>query len=390
MDFFFSLIVFMPMYVSLFWMLTLLLTRGADNKAKQFLGIFMLVTSLLYLSHSVYFSHQYQLYVFFDPLYVLAMLSVYPLYYGYIKKLTTDYRFNPALFLSLAPAVLISVSVAILYGFMDNGVDFVRKFHYAEGLLPKDHLPYQLQKYLIVFSKLIFFVQIVWFLYRGLKLIRSYEKRLLEFYSDTEKRNVSWVKWLILFFTLTGLASTVANIVGRAYFHKHEALLLIPVLVFSLLIFILGYLGYMQSHSVYELDAEQNENDQRFKDPKVQLYENSEQVNPILKHQLLRLFDDEKIYRKTDLKISHVSEMLNTNRTYVSRLINSEFGYSFSYFVNRYRIDETMELLAKIPEKEAGLEEIAEKVGFPSVGSLIRNFKQITGVTPGAFRKMKK
>lgn len=390
MDFFFSLIVFMPMYVSLFWMLTLLLTRGADNKAKQFLGIFMLVTSLLYLSHSVYFSHQYQLYVFFDPLYVLAMLSVYPLYYGYIKKLTTDYRFNPALFLSLAPAVLISVSVAILYGFMDNGVDFVRKFHYAEGLLPKDNLPYQLQKYLIVFSKLIFFVQIVWFLYRGLKLIRSYEKRLLEFYSDTEKRNVSWVKWLILFFTLTGLASTVANIVGRAYFHKHEALLLIPVLVFSLLIFILGYLGYMQSHSVYELDAEQNENDQRFKDPKVQLYENSEQVNPILKHQLLQLFDDEKIYRKTDLKISHVSEMLNTNRTYVSRLINSEFGYSFSYFVNRYRIDETMELLAKIPEKEAGLEEIAEKVGFPSVGSLIRNFKQITGVTPGAFRKMKK
>ncbi|MDA3880269.1 MAG: helix-turn-helix domain-containing protein [Prolixibacteraceae bacterium] len=388
MDFFFDLLVFMPMYVSLFWMVVLLLTRGEGNKAKQFLGIFMFVTSLLYFSHSVYFSSEYQLYVYCDSFYVLAMLSVYPLYYEYIKMLTSDYRFNPKIFINLIPAVVMSLSVATVYLLMENGVEFVHKYHYAEGDITSNNSLYMLQKYLLVSTKVIFFVQIILFLTKGLQLIRKYEKRLLEFYSDTEKRDVSWVRLLILVFTLTGIASTFANIIGRAYFNAHDALLLFPVLVFSLLIFILGFWGFTQSHSVYDLEVDKKENDEYFEIVSGMESIKGDVSNPLLKKQLINLFEHENIYRKQDLKITHVSEMLNTNRTYVSRLINSEFGCSFSFYVNRYRVEETKKILSEKSDSEPGLESIAEQVGFPSVGSLIRNFKLVCGVTPGTFRKM--
>lgn len=389
MNFIYSLFVFMPMYVSLFWMILLLANQGVKNRAKRFLGTFMLVAVVLYFCHSIYFSNQYLLYLYFDSIYVFAMLSVYPLYYWYIKNLTSDYRCTYKVIISLLPALIMSVAIAIVYVLMDDGLRFVKMYHYKiEGINTDDTL-YNVQQKLIVTTKVIFFLQIIWYLTKGLKLIRNYEKRLYEFFSDTEQRNVNWVRWLIIFFTLTGFSSTIANVLGRSVFNDHRLLLLFPVVVFSILIFLLGYMGYMQKYSVYDFEKEQNAHDNFFDQNSELLNVTSDENKKHLKKHLLQLFDDKKIYRKPDLKITDISQMLNTNRTYVSRLINTEFGCSFSFFVNKYRVEEVHRLLSQNNDFDYTLENIADKVGFPSVNTLIRNFKKSYGITPGIFRKLK-
>jgi YesN/AraC family two-component response regulator len=105
-----------------------------------------------------------------------------------------------------------------------------------------------------------------------------------------------------------------------------------------------------------------------------------------LKEKLLILFKEQKIFRQQDLKITQVSDLLQTNRTYVSNLINSEFGCAFSDFVNQYRIAEACELLKDSKQQNYSLNFVSEASGFGSVNSFIRIFKEIVGTTPGKYR----
>ena len=68
---------------------------------------------------------------------------------------------------------------------------------------------------------------------------------------------------------------------------------------------------------------------------------------------------------------------LQTNRTYVSNLINQEFSCSFNEFVNEYRIIEAKKLIAEKDSKNYSLDYISEAAGFGSINTFIRVFKGI-------------
>ena len=82
MSFVYNVAIFSPMFVSLFWAILLLLVPGKSNKAKHFLGMFMIGAFVVYLSHAIFFSKQIELYLFFDPIYVFATLSVILYFFG--------------------------------------------------------------------------------------------------------------------------------------------------------------------------------------------------------------------------------------------------------------------------------------------------------------------
>jgi YesN/AraC family two-component response regulator len=106
-----------------------------------------------------------------------------------------------------------------------------------------------------------------------------------------------------------------------------------------------------------------------------------------LKSELLLLFTRKKLYIKPDLRITHLSEQLKTNRTYISKMINEEFHMNFNEFVNQYRVEEAKTLLQDPNHRFSTLDEIAEKSGFGSINSFSRIFKEKTGKTPNGFRK---
>ena len=103
-----------------------------------------------------------------------------------------------------------------------------------------------------------------------------------------------------------------------------------------LLFFIIGLQGYMQNYSATDLSIEENETMEE--NPKVKNIDS-------LKERLIKVFEQDKIYRNPDLRITDVSVLIQTNRTYISKLINTDFNTSFSDFVNQYRILEAKEIL---------------------------------------------
>ncbi len=378
-----DLIIYTPMYVTFFWALVLLITKHENNRARFFLGVFMFVAFLLYLSHAHFFKKLNSTFHIFEPIYIFASLSVYPLYYWYIKLLSVEsgYRWvNLRLFI---PAVFFALTSIILYWVMSTEERqlYINELVLNRKLNNSDSIVIRIQKINIMVSRIVFFIQVLYFLIKGQKLVKQYNSQIANFYSNLESKTILWVNFFLYSFVVTSVISIVFNIIGRGFFMESTILLLIPSLIFSVLLFFIGFLGYMQNHTVIDLESEKIETEN---------FDTKSYNTNKLDQKLLELFVDQSIYKNPELKITDLSELLNTNRTYISKHINTEYSCTFSDFVNRYRVEEAKKLLSSNSSIYYSLNYISEKSGFGSMGSFMRVFRDSQGITPGQYRDRQK
>lgn len=102
---------------------------------------------------------------------------------------------------------------------------------------------------------------------------------------------------------------------------------------------------------------------------------------------LKALLEDEKIFRQQDLSESKLAELLNTNTSYLSSIINNRFKMPFKTLLNKYRVDEARRLLVSEKYSNYSIEGIATEVGYQSRSAFYSVFKQNTGMTPSAYVK---
>ncbi len=375
-----DIIIYTPMYVTFIWGVILASTSNKKNKAKDFLSVFMFVAFLLYLSHAIFFKQNVRVYIYVDPLYIFTTLSVYPLYYWYVKLLTVESDIRMYNLRMLLPAVILSTSSLIINQMMNKeelaGYVYGFLLNHRESI--PDTLMVKLQKINYIVVRIVFGMQVVYFMIHGKKLVSGYNNRIANFYSNLESKSLLWVNYFLYSLIATAVMSTVFNLIGRSVFIESKLLLLIPSLTFSVLLFLIGFIGSMQNHSVADFERDIHNHTLTG----VRKYTNEQ-----LSKQLLELFSVNNIYRNPDLKITDVARHLGTNRTYVSELINTEFRCSFVELVNRYRFNEAKRLLNDFEPDKFTLGEISEHAGFGSPGTFIRVFRHFEGVTPGRYRE---
>jgi len=82
--------------------------------------------------------------------------------------------------------------------------------------------------------------------------------------------------------------------------------------------------------------------------------------------------------------IDDISKQINTNRTYVSKLVNIYYGMPFRDYLNKLRINFSKNLMSDEPD--AVIDYIAIKSGFQSSTQFIRKFREIEGMTPTVWK----
>ena len=95
------------------------------------------------------------------------------------------------------------------------------------------------------------------------------------------------------------------------------------------------------------------------------------------------LLDVQKLYQEPSCNRTTLARELNVPEGTLSRIINAQFGKSVPQLLNERRVEDAKRLLM---ETDAAVKIIAEEVGFSSLASFNRVFKDMTGESPSIFR----
>ena len=382
---FFRLVISLPLFVCLFWAVfyscrllgrrrsmlaeymrdpfsvpeDTCLKESISTGVNRVLVSFYFTSMLLYLCHYLFFEGWDN--IAFETIYIIANLSVYPLFLIYLSRLTT-YGKGRGIHdcLLLLPAVVVGCTLAVcaFFGWY-KAYDVVR-----------------------IVGRVCFACLVLWVWIRGSVMLRDFRYMLDNLYSDDRSSRLIPVNAVLHLFGLISFMSMLLNFVGRDWF-VGRGIVAVPALLMSVLLYVLGY---FTAHLPVP-DVSEYQDNLLFVMPEQE--EEDAAASQDLLDRLETLMKEEQPYLNPTLSLSDIAATLQTNRTYVSTLINSVYGINFSVYVSRYRIEHAKHILADSAysnDHEAVLAAIY-KSGFSSENTFYRQFRQLTGTTPISFRR---
>ena len=94
----------------------------------------------------------------------------------------------------------------------------------------------------------------------------------------------------------------------------------------------------------------------------------------------------QKKFKDKNYSAKQLAEDLETNTRYISAVVNVKFNMNYTSFVNKFRIEEAMAILASKKYKDLNMEDISTMVGFANRQSFYASFYRINGMTPREYK----
>lgn len=92
-----------------------------------------------------------------------------------------------------------------------------------------------------------------------------------------------------------------------------------------------------------------------------------------------------QLFSQSQLTLDCVAREVGTNRTYLSKAVNSIKRESFPCYINSLRVDFAKEIIERDPTM--GVEDYAIACGFGSRRNFVKNFKEREGITPSQYKR---
>lgn len=93
----------------------------------------------------------------------------------------------------------------------------------------------------------------------------------------------------------------------------------------------------------------------------------------------------EEHYMDTELSVSMLGEILETNSAYLSKVFKKKYDVTILNYIAQIRIRMAKEAMA---DMDKNIKDIAEECGFLSSNVFIKTFKKLEGMTPGMYRDL--
>ncbi|WP_093065116.1 AraC family transcriptional regulator [Thiothrix caldifontis] len=95
---------------------------------------------------------------------------------------------------------------------------------------------------------------------------------------------------------------------------------------------------------------------------------------------------EEELFRRPDLDLPTLAAHIGLSSHQLSELINTRLGKGFSRYVREFRVEAAEDMLQEEPS--ASVLSVGMSVGFTSQSTFYEAFRELTGMTPGQFRKI--
>jgi AraC-like DNA-binding protein len=350
--------------LGLFIFVLLNLKKGVNRVSAFLMSMFVLLNSLFILHLSLYLINCH--YYFPNTLLFSTVFTLLygPLIYFYFKITAVNYKLKWVDALHLIPAVGLLVYISPFYA-LSSIEKFIILFDQEDILINEANF--------IIAAKIISLVLYAFLTYRIYLISKSKSKKKFKL---LWQRNIIaiYVTYVLTFIVYTTITSGIFDI--PIFFH-------LQILVVVGLLFYVAYVSYVQPE-VFKGEV-------KLVDPIGIFKYKSSALTPSysleLKEELLALLDDDRIYKESGISLDLLSEKLGTSRHNTSQIINEHFNMNFYELMNKYRIDEAIQLIKNGKENKLNIIDIAYKVGFNNKVSFNKSFKKALSVTPTQYIK---
>jgi AraC-like DNA-binding protein len=372
-----TLILLSPVYISLYWFISLRSNKKNISVPARFLSFFMLICAVCFFGQHLFFAPFPDIFPYWEPALAYFGSIAFPIYYIYFRLLTVDEKFSLRLH---AKYLVVPLFIATVYtvGIFLTPFEQYKAWLYNDTLFA-DSAQIQFLGVMRKIVKLMFVVLLVITFVLNQLLLKKYAHKAEQYYSDLQDGRFNNAKWLNYFLIFITLSSFVAHVVGRKLLFPSEMILNSIWLIFALSLYGIGYMGFTQKAINPTFEAEDDASE-----PVPTSTELNVSQQLILKR-LLDLFENDKIYIDSNLNIMDVVERIGTNRSYISTIINQQYNQNFCSFVNGFRVAELENVYAANPS--ISNEHLAEKCGFGSFNSMKRAIVSITGQSVQEWKK---
>ncbi len=339
--------------------LALLIVSFSYNIIQSYLHITGLITTEYYFKY---------FYIPFSSVF-MTLFYLYVKYYLYhLEKFQKkDYLF----FIPFINDFSISLIEKTVYGLGFYNAIYIKKFDYIKVVLEYFNIFYSIA--LIILS---------------IKLINRYKKQTKNNFRLFPAISIRWLKILSYIFLIMGvywlIPFTIEVFVGnnlQTYFYYFLWISL------SILIYLLGHFGIYHFGIVQEQKNIKN----------YALKKNNHIITDFSiapKNENLTEFEKyvktERNFTNPLLTLEMVAKEININKSYLSRLLNTEMQKSFNDYINELRVEEAKSYLIQPDFKNYTLLSIGLEAGFNSKTAFNTAFKKFEGITPSEYRKSKK
>lgn len=197
--------------------------------------------------------------------------------------------------------------------------------------------------------------------------VRAYRKWCEENYSSMDDIDVQWICKYIIMYLLLGACYTIMSFSYTSAHAFTQQWLLLFMLFYSS-----EQIMFRQDPWAKALSANQEEMPEEKEVSNIPYAEYREIVDHWMK--------TEKPYLNPDFRLMDLRQVLPLNRTYLSQLINVEYGCSFYQFVTNCRIEEAKQMMLANPFMK--MQDVAEQCGFSSPTVFARVFAREVGMPP--------
>lgn len=297
-----------------------------------------------------------------------------PLLFFYVKSVVSpSFRLVKKHFWHFLPWLLFFICKVFIYIYDAQQLGFEAK---QNGYLVENFQWPYLNPLVTYFSV----AQMLLYLAFSFQLYHAYKKEIQEFFSNTEKKELHWIRnflWVYTFIFIYGIVQMFVDfyIFEMSWIQKWWIQFFSAI---ALLYF--GVKGYFTDFEFLR-DFEKPNTTFYAKTSKVSAATVSDKVRRG-KQLINKLFQEDKIFNDPELNLSQLSEKLAMTRGEVSEIINIGFAMNFNDFVNRFRIEEFKNRLQAGDNKKFSLVGLAYECGFNSKATFNRVFKKEVKLTP--------
>ena len=338
----------------------------------------------------------------YDVVLQFASLAVFPIICLYIRSCYEDYNITWVPYLSTIPSlVMFAVSVILTLVIGLDRCAYITQLFYSGSIARSMLSPIENLYYTFVFQVyyVIFFISLsVSLVYVFARLFsgKFKFKHITAFFRGEKSSFVANVVcfFFVIYFVLWG----VSLVFNSVFLNQLSIWSTLWSLVAAVIMFLIGYVtavpalpgGYINLDRLRHPFHGMKQSTQEF----LQGIDSGPMAGAATSgyDKLMDAFKQymvkEQGFLNPNLTIEEISRILNTNRTYVSKLVNLYYGMPFRDYLNSLRMNYAKQLMTDEPD--ASLEYIAVKSGFQSSTQFIRKFREVEGITPTVWKTLQR